>query len=197
MTAQAGDTTQLKRALRRQLRSQRARIPAPARLRAAQRATAVLVRTRIWRQARHVGIYLASGSELPTTPLIDAALRAGKLLYVPRIGAAGTMRYVAWTPGAGMRRNRHGIAEPPLTRARPWHGLDLMIVPLVGFDRSGYRLGAGGGYYDRLLAHRCIAHPPCLGWALAQQLIPAVPRDPWDRPVDGTVTERGLVWRTG
>lgn len=197
MTAQAGDTTELKRALRRELRLQRVRVSVPVRLRAAHRATAALARTRDWQCAHHIGIHLAAGSEMPTTPLIERALRDGKRLYVPRIGAAGAMRFVAWQPGAALRRNRHGISEPPLARMRPWRRLDLIVVPLVGFDRDGYRLGAGGGYYDRLLAHRSVAFPPCLGWALALQEIPAVPRDPWDRRLDGIVTERGLRWRTG
>jgi 5-formyltetrahydrofolate cyclo-ligase len=197
MTAQAGDITELKRALRRELRLQRVRVSAAARLRAARRATAALAQTRDWRHATHVGLYLATGSELPTLPLIQRAQREGKHLYLPRIGLHGNMRFVAWRPGAALRANRHGIAEPPLARMRPWRQLDLIIVPLVGFDRDGYRLGAGGGYYDRLLARRSSAHPPCLGWALAQQEIPAVPRDPWDRRLDGIVTERGLRWRTG
>src|SRR5690606_11599501 len=85
MTAQAGDTTELKRALRRELRSQRARVPAPARLRAAQRAAVTLIRTRDWKNAKHVGLYLAAGSELSTMPLIEHALRDGKQLYLPRI----------------------------------------------------------------------------------------------------------------
>ncbi|MES0872523.1 5-formyltetrahydrofolate cyclo-ligase [Sinimarinibacterium thermocellulolyticum] len=183
--------------MRRELRQQRARVPVAARARAAERATAVLARTRAWRVARHVGIYLACGSELPTDPLIRLALRDGKRLYVPRIGAQGSMRFLAWRPGAAMRRNQHGIDEPRRAPMRPWRELDLIIVPLVGFDRSGYRLGAGGGYYDRLFARRHATRPTCLGWALAQQQIPAVPRDPWDRRLDGIVTERGVVWPIG
>jgi 5-formyltetrahydrofolate cyclo-ligase len=197
MTAQAGDTTQLKRALRRELRSRRACVAASARQRAAERAAAVLARTRNWQCARHIGIYLAVGSELPTAALIKRALRQGKKLYVPRVGARGSMRFVAWHPGMRLRTNRHGIGEPPLARLRPWRKLDLIIVPLLGFDRCGYRLGAGGGYYDRLFARRRISYPPCLGWALALQEVAAVPRDPWDRRLDGIVTERGMRWPTG
>ena len=85
MTAQAGDTTQLKRALRRQLRSQRARIPAPARLRAAQRATAVLVRTRIWRQAQHVDGVPALGPVEQQLAALDRLV--GQLLDQEQRGA--------------------------------------------------------------------------------------------------------------
>ncbi len=197
MTAQAGDTTELKRALRRELRQQRVRVPASARRRAAQRAATALAHTRDWQRAQHIGLYLAVGSELPTEPLIERARRLGKKLYVPRIGAHGTMHFVAWQPGMRLRSNRHGIGEPPPARERPWRQLDLVIVPVVGFDRAGYRLGAGGGYYDRLFARRIVAHPPCLGWALALQEVAAVPRDAWDRRLDGIITERGIRWPTG
>ena len=197
MTAQAGDTIELKRALRRDLRRRRAGIAAVLRHRAARRAAVALMRTRDWQSALHVGLYLACGSELSTAPLIERALRQHKRLYLPRIGPGGQMHFVGWRPGAGLRTNRHGIDEPFGTYRRPWRRLDLIIVPLVGFDRSGYRLGAGGGYYDRLFAQRSVARPKCLGWAFALQEIPAVPRDPWDRRLDGIVTERGIRWPTG
>jgi 5-formyltetrahydrofolate cyclo-ligase len=197
MTAQAGDTTERKRALRRELRQQRAALAPALRRRAAQRAAALLARTRAWQCARHIGLYLAIGSELSTAPLFERALQQNKQLYLPRIGTDGRMCFVAWRPGAALRRNRHGIGEPTDRRVRPWRQLDLIVIPLVGFDRSGYRLGAGGGYYDRLFERRSCAHPPCVGWALALQEIEAVPRAPWDRRLDGIVTERGIRWPTG
>lgn len=197
MTAQAGDTTLVKCALRRDLRQRRASLPAACRHRAAKRAAAALMRTRDWQRARHVGLYLAAGSELPTTPLIESALQQHKRLYLPRVGPDGRMDFVRWRPGAPLRTNRHGIKEPIGTPRRSWRQLDLILVPLVGFDRCGYRLGAGGGYYDRLFAYRRISYPPCLGWALALQEVAAVPRDPWDRRLDGIVTERGMRWPTG
>ena len=197
MTAQAGDTTEFKHALRRDLRRQRAGVEATLRHRAARRATAALISTRDWQCALHVGLYLATGSELSTAPLIQRALQQNKRLYLPRIGPGGQMHFVDWRPGTSLRPNRHGIDEPVGTSRRPWRRLDLIIVPLVGFDRSGYRLGAGGGYYDRLFAQRSFARPRCLGWALALQEIESVPRDPWDRRLDGIVTERGIRWPTG
>ncbi len=198
MTAQAGDTYELKRALRRELRRRRAFVSDIARRRAALRATALLIKLRCWRDARHVGMYLASGSELPTTPLLARARRQGKRIYVPQVGHDGAMRFVELAQDTPLRRNRYGILEP--SRHRPQktlRQLDLLIVPLVGFDAWGFRLGAGGGYYDRCLARRIVPYPPCLGWALALQEISAVPRDPWDRRLDGIVTERGLRWPTG
>lgn len=198
MTAQAGDTYEFKRALRREMRLRRASVCAGERRRAARRAAAALMRLRCWRHARHVALYLAYGSELPTAPLLEQAWVQRKRVYVPRLGSDGRMRFFELRRGAPMRRNRHGILEPAgRVPHRPLHGIDLLLAPLLGFDAHGFRLGTGGGYYDRSLVRRLPGRPVCLGWALAIQEIPAVPRDPWDQRLDGIVTDRGLRWAIG
>ncbi len=85
-----------------------------------------------------------------------------------------------------------GVSEPP----RPLRATELaagepLLVPGLGFDRCGQRLGRGGGYYDRLLA----AHPTCfaLGVAFGCQLVDRLPVDPWDRPVTAVLTDRELL----
>lgn len=192
MTAQAGDTFEFKRALRRDLRQRRAALDPRQRQRHAQRATQALARTAAWRSARIIAVYLACGSELPTAPLLQRAWREHKRTLVPRIARDGQMRFVEIGPDSRVRRNRHGIAEPVSAPMWPLGGIDLLLLPLVGFDRHGYRLGAGGGYYDRKLAQRPRHRPLCLGWALSLQEVDAVPRDPWDCRMDGVVTERGV-----
>lgn len=198
MTAQAGDTLNSKRALRRELRLRRAAVSAPERERAARRATRQLIRLRCWQRARRVGLYLTQGSELPTQPLIESAWAARKQVFVPKITGEGLMQFVALGPQTPLRRNRFGIAEPAGRAIRQrLAALDLLLVPLVGFDAQGYRLGTGGGFYDRKLQRRLPQRPLCLGWALALQQVSAVPRDPWDQRLDGIVTERGTTWPTG
>lgn len=199
MTAQAGDTFEFKRALRRELRQQRAALSPAARRRAAESAAAQIARTRLWRQIRHVAIYLEHGSELATAPLLRRAWRDGKRTYVPRIGRDRRMHFVEIRRDTPLRPNLYGIREPahrhPL---RPLRSLDLLLIPLVGFDARGYRLGTGGGYYDRALAHRMSHRPLCLGWAYSFQQVDAVPHDPWDQRLHGAVTEKGVLrWRTG
>lgn len=198
MTAQAGDTLDSKRALRRELRSRRASVSAAARRGAARRAAAAVLRLRAWKRARHVALYLAYGTEMPTTPLIERAWSQHKRVYVPCVQQEGRMRFVELCRGAPMRRNRYGILEPAGRAVRrPLRSIDLLLAPLLGFDAHGFRLGAGGGFYDRTLARRLPARPLCLGWALAIQEIPLVPRDSWDQRLDGIVTERGLRWPIG
>jgi 5-formyltetrahydrofolate cyclo-ligase len=194
LTAQVGDTTSSlaarKRALRQQLRQRRAVIPPALRQRAARAAARHLARAcRRW-QVRHVALYLGIAEEIDTRPLIGAiAALPGMRLYAPRLGPDRQLRFTRLAPP--LLRNRYGIEEPAVLR-RPAH-LDLIVLPLVGFDASGARLGMGGGYYDRLLARpRAYRRPLRVGLAFAAQEVRAVPAGPHDARLDAVVTERGL-----
>jgi 5-formyltetrahydrofolate cyclo-ligase len=77
-------------------------------------------------------------------------------------------------------------------------GIDVVVLPVVGFDRRGNRLGMGAGYYDRALrrrqdAARAWRRPLLVGVAFACQELPAIPASPWDVPLDLIVTERGII----
>ena len=192
MTAQAGDTTSSlaarKGAQRRQLRQARAAIPGPETRRAARAAARHLAHLL---RRRHVAVYLSLGEEIDTAPLIRLLRRHGCTLYVPKVGALGQLRFTRLPPGAALRPNRYGIAEP-VTLSRPAR-LDLIVMPLVAFDASGRRLGMGGGYYDRLLGRaRPYRRPWRVGFAYAAQEVPAVPSEPHDVRLHAVVTERGL-----
>jgi len=192
MTAQAGGTTSLslrKAALRKSLRQLRRSLPPSERRRAARRAAVHLARAcRSW-NARHVAVYLGMAGEIATAPLIASLRRQGCTLYVPKLAGAGRLRFARLVDGAALRRNRYGIAEPATLR-RPAQ-LDLIVIPLVGFDAQGRRLGMGGGYYDRLLA-RPRPRPLRVGFAFAAQEVSSVPADAHDALLDAVVTERGL-----
>jgi 5-formyltetrahydrofolate cyclo-ligase len=104
--------------------------------------------------------------------------------------------FAPWTPESRFRLNRFGIPEPmvsarQLVRAQD---LDLLLLPLVGFDARGHRLGMGGGFYDRSLAflrHRRQWHKPVVvGLAHDFQCCPSLPADAWDIPMSGIVTDR-------
>lgn len=196
-----------KAALRRELRSRRKALSPRARKVAAKRAAMRALRLPELRNARHVALYQAVGSELETAPLIAALRRRGITLSVPRIEPHrdGCMRMCLLTDGGSTRSNRHGIAEP--TRAlRIRRPVDVVLLPLIGFDTHGHRLGSGAGYYDRWLA-RQTPRPYRLGYAHAIQACGELPADPWDQPMDAVCTEthhfrftnrRGIAaWRTG
>jgi 5-formyltetrahydrofolate cyclo-ligase len=109
------------------------------------------------------------------------------------------MTFVALAPGSKARRNRYGIEEPAATnRCVAPAGLDVVLVPVVGYDRRGNRLGMGAGFYDRALrrrldARRAWRRPRLVGVAFACQELPGIAASPWDVPLDLIVTEQGVV----
>lgn len=136
--------------------------------------------------------YMPIRTEISPLPAMEALAGAGRQLCVPVILGAGLpLEFHAWHPGAAMREGPFGAAIP--AEARPLEP-DILIVPLVAFDRAGYRLGYGGGFYDRSLA-RLAARKPVhtVGFAFAAQELPEVPREPTDWRLDAIVTENGRI----
>lgn len=181
--------------LRRLVRAKRKNLSPGEGHRAAERAARQALKLPGLRRAHHVALYLACGSELSTAPLIAALQARGTQLYVPRIGRDSRMRFVPLQAGLPLRRNRHGIAEPSGRAAqRSVRRMDLILLPLLAFDARGFRLGSGGGYYDRALAQdRAHGRPRRVGYAYALQQIDAVPAEPWDVRLHAVVTESGIL----
>lgn len=201
MTAQAGDTTssssalaQRKSRLRRELRNQRNAIPTETARRAELLAACHLAASAWLRHARHVAVYLDYGSELGTSALIDALLRDGKQVYVPRIITQRRMCFVQLTARTPLRLNPFGISEPAgRPRQRSARQMDVIVLPLLGFDGRGHRLGTGGGYYDRALAApRPFRKPRLVGYGYELQKVTALPAERWDIRLDAAATEAGI-----
>ncbi|HWY24635.1 MAG TPA: 5-formyltetrahydrofolate cyclo-ligase [Nevskia sp.] len=179
--------------LRLSLRRMRVAIPGPQRRRSARQAARQLLHWRSLNRARDIAVYLSVRSELSTAPLIALLLRRGHRLWAPVTGAGQRMRFAPLRTHSCLRRGALGL--PQVTHTRPLRSarsLDLILLPLLGFDARGRRLGNGGGYYDRALAAvRNVRRPLLVGYAYAAQEIAAVPAEPWDVRLDAAVTERG------
>jgi len=136
-----------------------------------------------------VGVYAAHGSELD---LHGWVTRTSKIIAWPRVSSDGLT--FATCPEAALVVGYRGLREPP-AEAPLVAELDVILVPGLGFDAAGHRLGQGGGFYDRLLASlRSTPRAPlAVGVAFAAQLVDALPVDAWDQPVDALVSERGAV----
>ena len=91
------------------------------------------------------------------------------------------------------RTNRYGIIESSDPRQRGLNSLDALLIPLVGFDARGNRLGMGAGFYDRALAKRLGRRPLAIGVAFGCQQVDSLPTDPWDQPLDYVVTDSGII----
>lgn len=199
MTAQAGDTASIKAALRREIRAARSALSADHRRHAARAAARLLAGLPAVRCARRIAIYLEHGSELSTACFAALCRRRAQQLYVPKL-LGSRLRFVPYPPGAALRRNRYGIREPAGRAVQvSMRELDVIVMPLVGFDSKGHRLGTGGGFYDRaLVGTRIRGRPLRIGYAYAVQECAHVPVESWDLPLDAVVTEKGVRrWRIG
>lgn len=199
MTAQAGDTLS-KSSLRSTLRSRRARLEPAQRHAAAIRAASQAASFLAQRGAYRIAVYLACGSELDTQPLLDWLWARQCEVYAPRIRAGFSMEFLRLRPETALRANQHGIAEPSGRCIRTGlRRLDAIVMPLVGFDARGNRLGAGAGYYDRALAGLRQGRAPLrVGYAYAMQQVESLPSEAWDIRLDAVITENGVMrWPTG
>ena len=187
---------ELKRGLRRQARERRAAAHGRS---AASAALALRDRLVVGDglppgAGRVVAGYAPIGEEIDVTPALGALLERGCTCFLPAVvGGERVLEFRAWRPDLPMQPGAYGIPEPPATASTG--SPDLLLVPLLAFDRRGGRLGYGGGYYDRTLAalraqDRKVS---AVGLAFAGQRVAALPRDAGDEPLDWLVSEAGAV----
>lgn len=184
--------------LRRRLRRARAQLGRNERA-AAERETGRLLK-RFIRRGGRIGVYWPMGSELRLDGFVRAARRRGAKLYLPYIEPRSRRMWFTPYPAGGSprperKRGRAKLYVPQFGGEKiRVHRLGLLLVPVVGIDREGYRLGQAGGYYDATLAamkHRLQAKT--IGAGFACQLVDRLPREAHDVPLDGFVSERGAL----
>jgi 5-formyltetrahydrofolate cyclo-ligase len=181
--------------LRREVRARRAALTVTTARAAARSAIHRLLSLPFMARARRIALYLPTGSELDCTPLALQAWARGRAVFLPVI-CGSRLRFAPFRRGADLRTNRFGILEP-VTHARNLRSprqLDVIVAPLIGFDRKGGRLGTGGGYYDRTLAflklRSCARRPHFVAVAFEIQKLDTVPVEEWDVCLDAIITEK-------
>jgi 5-formyltetrahydrofolate cyclo-ligase len=153
----------------------------------------------LWRlpfmaRCRRLACYLAVRQEVDCAPMMAAAWARRRMVLLPVLHAR-QLTFAPYQRDMPMVRNRFGIPEPAAPGLHTCHGagIDVVLVPLVGFDPRGSRLGMGAGYYDRtfrFLRHRRHwRHPRLVGIAYDFQCVDALPRRAWDVPLDVVVTD--------
>ncbi len=186
--------------LRRQLRARRNALDPRQQEAAAARASAIVRSSRRFRVSRRIAFYVAGDGEIDTGELMERAWSLGKTCYLPVLShlIGDRLWFAPVTPDTPMVSNRFGIPEPavPSRQLRDARHLDLVLLPLVGFDVHGNRLGMGGGFYDRSLAflrnRRIWRKPRLFGLAHESQRVDALPVQPWDIPLQAVVTDQRL-----
>jgi len=183
-------------ALRRELRQRRRELPAAQRIAAADGLAAQLLALPFFRQDApsgqgYVAGYWAMDGEIA---LHSFQLKLPKnLVYCLPILHGEELRFAPWRPGDELVSNRFGIPEPavePSSALEP-EAMSLVVMPLVGFDANGRRLGMGGGWYDRTFAFRRIAPAPphLVGAGFDAQRVESLRAEDWDVHADAICTE--------
>ncbi|MGH8137406.1 MAG: 5-formyltetrahydrofolate cyclo-ligase [Steroidobacteraceae bacterium] len=184
--------------MRALLRARRRAVPAAERTTSAQLVARHVDRWLHLRPGWRIALYAALPEELDTAPLVTLARTRGCHLYLPRIDRHTLGRKMRFVEMNGRHRsNRLGIAEPEGSQAIGARWLDVVFLPLVGFDARGVRLGTGGGYYDRAFAFRRWRkawHTPLLvGLAYAFQQVGEIVPAAHDVLLDAVVSEKGIT----
>lgn len=184
--------------LRTQLRKARRALNPSQQRQAARGLYRQLAQHPLFRRARHIALYLPNDGEIDPRLILRAAQRRGKKTYLPVLSAwpRTKMVFQQVRHGEKFRPNRFRIPEPHINAAKQrtiW-ALDLIFLPLVGFDDTGGRLGMGGGFYDRSLAYqarrKAWQKPVLLGLAHECQKVGRLAQASWDVPLQGTVTDK-------
>lgn len=197
-----------KQRLRKQLRTARVKASVQLSDQALASLATQISQLRIYKTATNIAVYLPFKSEFPTQSIIKSNLIMGKQTYVPKITSTRTskMQFVKLNTKVSKRfisksRKSQSLAKNSLGIEEPEHSnktinlrtLDIIFMPLLGFDINGSRLGMGGGYYDRALSFKRSLHtirkPYLIGLAYEAQRVDSLQTEPWDVFLDGVITE--------
>jgi 5-formyltetrahydrofolate cyclo-ligase len=188
---------ELKQALRQRIIAARERLPASERLRLSRAVIQSVCELTAYRQAHTVLGYLNFGSELASELWVQRAFADGKRVLLPRVNRASKhldlyqVRDLQQDVAPGFLGIREPVAER-CVKEETSGAVDFILLPGVAFTLEGVRLGYGGGYYDKLLAH--MPHQPALvAGVFALQVVQQIPQEKTDRKVEWLVTEDGTI----
>jgi 5-formyltetrahydrofolate cyclo-ligase len=173
------------------MREVRRAIPPERRARAGEVITARVLALPAMVRARTVFLFASFGSEVPTEAVADALLSSGRRVLLPFLEGS-VMEAAELRAGDEAVDTTYGPKEPPVRTPVDPEDVDVVLVPGLAFDREGYRVGYGGGHYDRYL-RRLGRHATRIGIAFQEQLVDRVPREPDDDPVDLVVTDGEII----
>lgn len=193
--------------LRQHLRHKRRQLSKIQQHQHAQAITQRIIHSRLYKQSRHIALYLSNDGEVDLSPLINKLLSHYKKCYLPVILSRrhAIMSFALYERHTRLKKNCFGILEPVYQKKhlKAARQMDLLLAPLVGFDVQGNRMGMGGGFYDRALQHLSqhkaanMRRPKFVGIAHEVQKVAHLESRQWDIPLHAIVTERQLSYFHG
>jgi 5-formyltetrahydrofolate cyclo-ligase len=183
---------------RLEIRARRRALSERERRRRADALCRRLFRRPLFLNSRRIAVYLPADGEIDTGRIIQRAWDLGKQVYLPVLVPYlhNRLWFARYEPETRLVVNRFGIPEPEVVHKQriKAQALDLVLTPLVGFDKKGNRLGMGGGFYDRsfefLLRRRAWRKPRLVGLAYKFQRLKKLSAQEWDVPLTAVVTDK-------
>lgn len=187
--------------LRKELRARRNALSKQQQINAAQQLTKRLKSHAVFLRSKHIAFYMADDGEINTRHLMRAAEKMGKYCYLPVLHPLkhNTLWFCRYRKGDDLLINRFGLEEPLSEKSIfPAWALDLVLMPLVGFDRQGNRLGMGGGFYDRAFSFinhnkRISKKPLLMGIAHQCQEVQELASADWDIRLNFIATNKEII----
>lgn len=181
---------------RKVCRSKRKALSSSYRKQATLAATNNLKKLSRFQKSKRIACYIANDGEISPHLIINFLWKKKKSCYLPVLNLLKTkkLRFLAYNQDSRLDYNRYGIAEPdtPIKNSLQTWILDLIIIPVVGFDCHGHRIGMGGGYYDRTFSYlktRQYWHKPYIvGFAFDEQELIHIKTNKWDIPLNAIIT---------
>lgn len=187
----------MKENLRPVLFEKRKRLDATKITEASQKAAEQIIALSVFLNAKNIGYYSAKDGELDPIYIVQEARRLKKNLFLPVISNQSKKRMIFYshTETTSLIENQWHILEPNVAveKSVEAHQLDIIFIPILGFDDASNRLGRGVGFYDRYLAFlKNTGKPILIGLAYEFQKLDRVPTDDWDVPMNMVVTEKNI-----
>ncbi len=193
-----------KQTLRSQIKQQRQALSQQQQHTAEHSLTTLLLQQPAINTSQHIALYLPHKGEISLQAFAKKAWEAGKNLYLPVINPTHSshskspvMLFKEWNANSTLITNSWGITEPSNSPSIKPEQLDLVLMPLVAFDKKGNRLGMGGGFYDKTFAFKKTnpqQKPLLVGIAHAFQEVDALSTNSWDVAMDGVATDKNIFW---
>lgn len=194
-----------KRHIRSLLRKKRNTLTHYQQIHAAHKLARRIRSLRVFINAKHIAFYFSNDGEISPKIILQLALRLGKQCYMPKI-ANKHLNFLNYKAGDSLKKNRFGINEPkPSAKKIRAEQLDIVFLPLVGFDSHGNRLGMGGGFYDRSFSFKKNpnknqkkytyrkAKPYLFGLAHHLQKVDTIPTESWDIDLNAIISDREVM----
>jgi 5-formyltetrahydrofolate cyclo-ligase len=182
-----------KQQLRQKIRTKRAQLTPEFRQQTANKIANIITKKYIYQKSKYIAAYIAVNGEVNPLPLMQHAWAENKTCYLPILTKEHKLLFAKYETNDPLINNRYNIPEPQPNNLIDPQDLDIVITPLVAFDKDNNRLGTGAGYYDRTFSFikKSKNHKPYLiGIAYEFQKVTVLSPDPWDVPLDLIVTEQ-------